>query len=103
MHEDMHAGEIETSILLHAHPELVRDGYESADWTSNDRKHLLVNGMAAYTSSGVIGRPSPGPADKGKMALASLVRSFADVLQALEQPELRMPCRLGRPTLPGST
>jgi creatinine amidohydrolase len=25
-HEDMHAGEIETSILLHAHPELVKDG-----------------------------------------------------------------------------
>ena len=26
-HEDMHAGELETSILLHAHPELVRDGF----------------------------------------------------------------------------
>jgi creatinine amidohydrolase len=29
-HEDMHAGEIETSILLHAHPELVKDGYQRA-------------------------------------------------------------------------
>jgi len=28
----MHAGEIERSILLHAHPELVKDGYEAADW-----------------------------------------------------------------------
>ena len=83
MHEDMHAGEIETSILLHAHPELVRDGYESADWTANDRQHLLINGMATYTPSGVIGRPSLGSADKGKVALASLVRSFADILQAL--------------------
>jgi creatinine amidohydrolase len=26
-HEDMHAGELETAILLHAQPELVRDGY----------------------------------------------------------------------------
>jgi creatinine amidohydrolase len=34
-HEDMHAGELETSILLHANPELVRDGYESADWTTD--------------------------------------------------------------------
>ena len=25
-HEDMHAGELETSILLHAHPDLVRTG-----------------------------------------------------------------------------
>ncbi|WP_342782042.1 creatininase family protein [Trebonia kvetii] len=75
---------VPSSILLHAHPELVRDGYESADWTANDRQHLLINSTAAYTRSGVIGRPSLGSADKGKVALASLVRSFADVLQALE-------------------
>jgi creatinine amidohydrolase len=40
--------------------------------------------MTAYTTSGVIGRPSLGSADKGKVALASLLRSFGDVLQALK-------------------
>ena len=30
-HDDMHAGELETSILLCANPELVRDGYQAAD------------------------------------------------------------------------
>jgi creatinine amidohydrolase len=84
MHEDMHAGEIETSILLHAHPELVRDGYETADWTADDRRHLLVTGMNAYTTSGVIGRPSLASADKGKAVLASLVHRFADVLRMLD-------------------
>jgi creatinine amidohydrolase len=84
MHEDMHAGELETSILLYAHPELVRDGYETADWTSDDRRHLLTEGMVAYTTSGVIGRPSLGSADKGKAVLASLVNSFADVLRVLK-------------------
>jgi creatinine amidohydrolase len=84
MHEDMHAGEIETSILLYAHPELVRDGYESADNTANDRRHLLVTGMSAYTRSGVIGRPSLASADKGKAVLTSLVQSFADVLRVLD-------------------
>jgi creatinine amidohydrolase len=34
-HEDMHAGELETSILLHTCPELVRDGYQDADHTAN--------------------------------------------------------------------
>jgi creatinine amidohydrolase len=58
IHEDMHAGELETSILLYAHPELVKDGYETADHISDDRPHLLIEGLAAYTSSGVIGRPS---------------------------------------------
>jgi len=84
MHEDMHAGEIETSILLHAHPELVRDGYETADWTADDRRHLLITGMSAYTSSGVIGRPSLASAGKGKAVLASLVHRFADVLHVLD-------------------
>lgn len=84
-HEDMHAGEIETSILLHAHPELVRDGYQTADWTADDRRHLLTTGMAEYTRSGVIGRPSLGSAEKGKAVLASLVDSFAPVLDILRR------------------
>jgi creatinine amidohydrolase len=83
-HEDMHAGEIETSILLHAYPELVRDGYQSADWVVNDRRHLLTTGMQEYTRSGVIGRPSLGSAEKGKAVLASLVNSFANVLEVLQ-------------------
>lgn len=73
---DMHAGEIETSILLHAHPEFVRPGHESADFTADDRRHLLTVGMSAYTESGVIGRPSLGSAEKGKALLASLAESF---------------------------
>jgi creatinine amidohydrolase len=87
-HEDMHAGEIETSILLYAHPELVREGYETADWVADDRRHLLVKGMAAYTGSGVIGRPSLGSARKGKAVLDSLVRSFADILGVLNVASL---------------
>lgn len=82
-HEDMHAGEIETSILLHTHPELVGDGYKAADWTADDRRHLLTTGMAEYTQSGVVGRPSLGSAEKGKAVLASLVASFAPVLEIL--------------------
>jgi creatinine amidohydrolase len=84
-HEDMHAGEIETSILLYAHPELVRDGYQAADWTANDRRDLLTVGMGEYTQSGVIGRPSLGTAEKGKAVLASLVDSFARVLEVLRR------------------
>jgi creatinine amidohydrolase len=73
---DMHAGEIETSILLHAHPEMVRAGHETADFVADDRRHLLTVGMSAYTESGVIGRPSLGSAEKGKELLASLAASF---------------------------
>ncbi len=84
-HEDMHAGELETSILLHAHPELVRDGYQAADWVADDRRHLLTTGIGEYTQSGVIGRPSLASAEKGKAVLASLVESFASVLEILRR------------------
>ncbi len=84
-HEDMHAGELETSILLHANPELVRDGYQTADWVADDRRHLLTTGMGGYTQSGVIGRPSLASAEKGKALLAALVGSFASVLEILQK------------------
>ena len=50
---------------------------------ADDRRHLLIKGMSAYTTSGVIGRPSLASPEKGKAILASLVQSFADVLDAL--------------------
>jgi len=80
---DMHAGELETSILLHAHPDLVRPGYESADHTSGDRRHLLTTGMPPYTTSGVIGRPSLASAAKGREVLAALVMIFDGHLSAM--------------------
>jgi creatinine amidohydrolase len=84
-HEDMHAGELETSILLHVHPELVRDGYQAADWLADDRRHILTTGIGEYTQSGVIGRPSLASAEKGKALLASLVESFASVLEIMRR------------------
>lgn len=85
-HDDMHAGELETSILLYVNPELVRDGYQSADWTADDRRHLLTTGMRKYTPSGVIGRPSLASPEKGKEVLHSLTENFANVLRLFEQP-----------------
>jgi creatinine amidohydrolase len=84
-HEDMHAGEAETSILLHVAPQLVRAGNETGDWLTDDRPHLLSLGMAAYTDSGVIGRPSLGTATKGEAALASLAKSFDAVFIVMNE------------------
>ena len=81
--EDMHAGELEVSLLLHGYPELVGDGYRSADWQASLRPHLLVTGMRGYTETGVIGRPSLASADKGRAVLERLARSFKDHLVLL--------------------
>jgi creatinine amidohydrolase len=77
---DMHAGELETSLLLHAHPALVTPGYEATDRIADDRRHLLSRGLAAYTGSGVVGMPSLAHADKGRDLLAHLVAAFGDHL-----------------------
>lgn len=83
VHDDMHGGEWETSILLHAHPELVHDAYGESDHDAPDRPYLHLLGMAGYTTSGIIGRPSLATADKGRLAMASLVKTFDMLLHAL--------------------
>lgn len=81
---DMHAGEVETSILLHAHPDLVRPGYETGDHLADDRRHLLTTGLPRYSGSGVIGSPSRASARKGRDLLAGLVAAFGGHLAALD-------------------
>jgi creatinine amidohydrolase len=76
-HEDMHGGELETSILLHVAPELVRPGYEDADFVVPDRPHLHIVGMAGSAEAGIIGRPSLADAEKGRLALEDLAASAA--------------------------
>ncbi|MGA4800777.1 creatininase family protein [Streptomyces lavendulocolor] len=84
-YDDMHAGEIETSILLHAEPSLVRPGYETTHHDGGERPFLLTQGMRAYTKTGVIGFPSYATAERGKAVLASLVGSFAEHLGTLSE------------------
>lgn len=80
---DMHAGELETSVLLHAAPHLVRPGYTDADHLTGPRDHMGVLGLAPYAPSGVVGRPSLARAAKGRAVLSALTRRFAGHLQAL--------------------
>lgn len=83
-HQDMHAGEAETSILLHVAPELVRDGWRDADHEADDRSLLTLLGMAGYTDTGVIGRPSLATPQKGAALLHSLVEQLAEPLKLLD-------------------
>jgi creatinine amidohydrolase len=79
----MHAGELETSLLLSSQPELVRSSFTGADHDASDRPLLLTQGMLGYAPSGVIGRPSLASAEKGKIALGALVERFGLHLKAM--------------------
>ena len=68
----MHAGELETSVLLAAYPDYVRDGWNTTDHGAADRRYLSTLGISAYTDTGVIGQPSQATKEKGLGALNHL-------------------------------
>jgi creatinine amidohydrolase len=82
-HDDMHAGELEASILLAAHPTYLRDGWDTADHVATDRRYLPTLGMQAYTTSGVIGYPSKASAEKGHAVLAHLGQAAGTLIGLL--------------------
>jgi creatinine amidohydrolase len=81
-HDDMHAGEAETSILLHGFPDVVHES-SATDHLAEDRRYLLTTGMRPYAPDGVIGRPSLATAQKGDDLLRSFSRIFKQHLAVL--------------------
>lgn len=73
---DMHGGAIETSLLMHAMPEVVRSS-ERRDHEANSRPWLTALGMRHYTASGIIGFPERASAKAGERLLTSLTDSLA--------------------------
>jgi creatinine amidohydrolase len=81
--EDMHAGELEVSLLLHGAPALVGGTRTERDHEASSRPQFLLTGMPGYTATGVIGRPSEGTAAKGSALLDSLAGSLGSHFHAL--------------------
>ena len=77
----MRAGELETSILLTAYPNYLRDGWQTIDHTATDRRYLTSLGIEAYTPTGVIGYPSRATEAKGRVALEHLGRSASTLIK----------------------
>ena len=82
-HDDMHGGELETSIMLSQYPELTRAAEQAVDVSMAERPFLSLLGMSAYTESGIIGFPTRATASKGQLAMLGLTDSFKDHLESL--------------------
>jgi creatinine amidohydrolase len=82
-HDDMHAGELETSVLLAAHSSYVRDGWQGHDHIAPERRHLTTVGIGAYTTTGVIGYPSRATAAKGHAVLNHLSQAAQALITLL--------------------
>ena len=75
-HDDMHAGELEVSILLHLAPDLVSPDFKDRDHLAEDRPHLLTYGLRPYTQTGIIGSPSLATSEKGAALIDALAIRF---------------------------
>lgn len=80
---DAHAGEIETSRIMHSHPQLVR-GTALEEYPSFP-VGILVRDKRKYWPGGVWGDPSKATASKGDRLEALVANKIVALVQALEQ------------------
>lgn len=83
---DPHAGETETSLMLHLHPDRVRMEFAepgSAARFSDIRDELTTGGLAAVTPNGVLGDPTAASAELGRRLFETLRMTLADVADEL--------------------
>jgi creatinine amidohydrolase len=82
---DSHAGEVETALMLAAHPQLVK-GTAPEEWPAFP-KYILVRDKRRFWPGGVWGDPSNATAAQGEEILRLETRRLIQVIAALEQME----------------
>lgn len=80
---DAHAGEIETSRIMHSHPQLVQ-GSSPAEYPSFPTG-VLVRDKRKYWPGGVWGDPSKASADKGAKLEELVVAKVVELVKLLEE------------------
>ncbi len=85
-----HAGPLETALLRHANPNLVReDRVEAAREGASDRWGEWAGGVNLahdtdrFTANGVVGDPDEGDADRGRVLLDLAADALVEVLAAI--------------------
>jgi creatinine amidohydrolase len=79
---DAHAGEIETSRIMHSHPFLVKG--EGAREFPDFPMGILVRQKRKYWPNGVWGDPSKASAEKGKLLEEIVVKKIIELAQKME-------------------
>lgn len=74
-----HAGTLETSVMLHLHPDLVRDNY-TAQPPLTRRAMLGWRGRTPAAWAGYVGSPALGSAEWGRIAVDALVGRGAQLV-----------------------
>jgi len=77
-----HAEVLETSMMLHLHPELVRMDRAAPGFTGESTlDDVLVRGMQAITPNGILGDPVGSTAEMGAAVLEAIVGRIYEMVQ----------------------
>ena len=79
---DAHAGEIETSRIMHSHPHLVK-GVGTAEYP-NFPTGILVRDKRSFWPGGVWGDPGKASAEKGEILESLVADKVVELVKALE-------------------
>jgi creatinine amidohydrolase len=79
---DSHAGEIETSRIMHSHPHLVK-GIAACEYPSFPNG-ILVRDKRSFWPGGVWGDPTKASAEKGRILESLVADKVVELVQALE-------------------
>lgn len=79
---DSHAGEIETSRIMHSHPHLVKGS--SAEEYPHFPTGILVRDKRSYWPGGVWGNPGKASAEKGEKIESLVADKVVELVKALE-------------------
>jgi len=93
-----HAGPLETSFLLHEHPDLVREDRLEAgrdggaerwgDWVASTN---LAHDTATFTDNGTVGDPTKATAEEGEKLLESAKSALGQLVAALQERPVDQP------------
>ena len=80
-----HAGERETSQLLHLRPDLVQTEKAAAGYVGDFKAilpQLMTTGLRPVTSNGVLGDPSMASPERGRVYLAQSAQALTDAIRS---------------------
>jgi creatinine amidohydrolase len=80
---DSHAGELETSMMLHLAPHLVKG--RSPEEYPKLPKPFTVKNKVRYWPGGVWGNPNRASADKGRRAMTLIVKKITELIDRIEK------------------
>jgi creatinine amidohydrolase len=80
--DDSHAGEVETSRIMHLHPDLV-DGTADEEYPSFP-PHLIVRDKTRFWPGGVWGDPAKASPEKGELLMEKAVENLVVIIRRLE-------------------